>query len=286
MTGWDDLVSELYEERTGRETEPVDIGDGGYLSWLYGSSTARMGNWPPPFLRGATIMMDSRVELRRKARSPHYKAKRSARRKESVEAQAKWQMVHDFADLIEEDPRFDFLRVDGLEADDLVALWAWKFGTENRVKVFAIDKDFLQLDPYLELVKMGGDEVSLGTYIEGLQKRLHGYGPLKPEHIPMILSLLGDSADSIPRLLARGVVGLDFLAHVLWGTDKPWTEIDREYPDAAANLYDVILPEPEVFGLDVNQVFKIVRDGQWHDGLLKKLMPPYKRMVQGWTPRS
>jgi len=280
-SGWDALL-ETETKKKRAKVNDIDVADGGYLTWLYGSATRRMSAWPPEFIRNALVMMDSKKSNRRD-RSPHYKSGRVERRERSERANETYLLVKDFQRLIVEDPRITFLSVPGCEADDLVAIAAWKFGDPTEpLHVFGQDKDLLQIGPYFTMVEKEGEEVTLGHFHEGLPKALQNAGPLEAWHIPIVLALLGDRSDSVPRFLPRGPVGLRVLAEMLWGTDKPWQMFEEKFPEALPNLYDVLLPDPFLLGLGPGDTIPLLREKRWDAQLLKRLTPGLKKRTKEW----
>jgi hypothetical protein len=278
---WDDLLAGEFTAKRAK-VDDVDVADGGYLTWLYGSSTARMGAWPPEFAKKAIVFMDSRKNNRRD-RSPHYKQGRIDRRNSNEKADVTYQLVKGFQEMIVEDPRITFISHPGCEADDLVAIAAWKWGTADEpLRVFGRDKDLLQIGSYFSMVEKDGEDVTLEHFHEGLPKALQNAGPLEAWQIPIVLALLGDKSDSVPRFLPRGPSGLRILAEMLWGTDKPWDEFLRQFPEAVPNLFDVLLPDPFLFGLAPEDCIPLLKENRWQHDLLRKLDPKLKKKVMSW----
>lgn len=281
---WDELLQTEQKKKRVKVSQ-IDVADGGYLTWLYGSSTNRMQAWPPDFLRSAIIFMDSDVNNRR-LRSPHYKQDRIDRRDTNERSYETWRLVKDFQKIIVEDPRLKFISVQGCEADDLVALAAWKFGDPTEpLRVFGQDKDLLQIGSYFDLVNKDGEAVTLEHFHEGLPKGLQKDGPLESWHIPLVLSLLGDKSDSVPRFLPRGPSGLAQLAELLWRTERPHEAFSRDFPEAIGNLYDVLLPDPALLGLSIDETVQVLKEGRWTPALLSRLNPSLKRRVKRWKLR-
>lgn len=284
------MLSELEEaeeeEYTPRPVLRADVADGGYLSWLYGSASFRHAAWPPRFTgRKPLVFMDSRSELFRKQRSPHYKEGREIKRENDPQWKDRTAMVLHFREIVEElDGRFKFVRIEGLEADDLVALAAWAKSKRKPLRVMGIDKDFLQLHPYLTLRDKDNARVTFARFQDKLPKALHYPRITKGWQILITLALLGDKSDSIPRILALRQVGLAFLA-ALYGYDR-----ERAFQEAYAvykekflvNLYDVILPDPMFFGLSPEETFVLAKNGDWNPGLLDTLPDDKLQELASW----
>lgn len=83
------------------------------------------------------------------------------------------------------------VRIDGVEADDLVASYCRDFN--GRSVILSGDKDFLQLlgDDTVQIRPTGGDE--LWTQERVLEKL-----GCTPENLPYVKALAGDSSDGIP----------------------------------------------------------------------------------------
>lgn len=264
-----------------------DMADGGYLSWLYGSSEIRHQAWPPKFLGPKpVVVMDSRSTLYRRQRSPHYKLNREMKRGEDHRMEARTQLVREFRDLIEEeDGRFRFVRIEGLEADDLVALAAWRYGRGKRpVRLMGIDKDFLQVENLVI-----SDKDNIPVTMERFQHRLPGACQqpriTRPWQIPITLALFGDKSDGVPRILAPRTPGLSFLAS-LWAMDCRMaflTAYEHYGDDFSRNLYDVALPDPHILDAKPDDVMEAFVAGDWNAKLFDSVWPEIKTEVESWS---
>jgi hypothetical protein len=138
----------------------------------------------------------------RKQLYPDYKKYRN------VDKDAVLEMVWSLRREVEEDKLLPLCQIDGLEADDLVACWSL-FNSEDRI--VGIDKDFFQLPnteyvyyhsmkPYSVIDAIG----NLPQYVQSLASR----------NFALYQILLGDVADNIPRLLAKGKRGKEQIADV------------------------------------------------------------------------
>lgn len=297
-TDWSAEMDEIDElTATDQQFAPrpdinVDIADGGYLSWLYGSAEIRHQAWPPKFVGNKPlIVMDSRGPLFRKQRNPGYKVGREEKRENDPEWKDRTPMVHNFREIIEEeDGRFRFVRIEGLEADDLVALASWyrrrKINKPTKpLYVMGIDKDFLQLGNLVHITDKDGIPVQYWRFQRRLPVALQR--PLITEgwQVLLTLALMGDKSDSIPRLLAPRTPGLSFLNELYSCTlrqafERAFDEYGRPF---LANLYDVILPDPHIFGMDPGDVFDMLITGGWSSGLYNKIDTHIREEVDSWN---
>lgn len=129
----------------------------------------------------------------RKKEFPLYKA---ARKKSRDDSNLDWDMVFEFfgrvSTELQENSPFKVLRVDGAEADDIIAVLVEStqdFGKNEPVMIVSNDKDFLQLQKYS----------NVDQYSPMKQKKINEINPhayLK-QHI-----FRGDSSDGIPNILS------------------------------------------------------------------------------------
>lgn len=295
MTNWSKLAKEIdkleedfWYEPHERPTLEVDIADGGYLSWLYGSSILRHQAWPPKFHgKKPIVVMDSRTVLYRRLRSPHYKLNRESKREDDEKMQARTKMVRDFRQLVEEeDGRFKFVRIEGLEADDLVALatWLWNGTDEKPVRLMGIDKDFLQVEG-LRISDKDNVPVTLSRFQERLPKACQEPRMTRPWQVPLTLALLGDKSDGVPRILAPRTPGLSFLASLFSMTQaEAYLAAYEHYgEDFARNLYDVALPDPYILGFNVDDCLEAFVTERWTSKLWRKVWPHVQQEVLSWA---
>lgn len=258
-----------------------DIIDGGYLTYVFGLTAWGQASWPPSYAQGPLIMMDGPEKTIREIQFPPYKSARRAKRAADPNYKKAHERVSLFRKAIEEDPRIRIIRVPGLEADDLVILGAW--ATKKKSLVLGIDKDLLQASPYLKMYDHHGEQITRKRFQARLAKALQGK-KLRGKHIPMILSILGDKSDSVPRLLDKRELWL--LWRLLWEKSQPdWHTAYKKFgADLLLNLYTVILPHPSCFDLNKASVFDLVSNGNWNPKtLMPKLLPVYKEMVKSWS---
>ena len=95
--------------------------------------------------------------------------------------------------------RLPVIRVEGIEADDIIASLVRKFsGAVDRVVIVSSDKDLMQL--------VSPDVVMLDTMKDrwiGEQEVMERFG-VDPSHVPDVLALIGDSSDNVPGLTGVG----------------------------------------------------------------------------------
>ncbi len=261
------------------ELPTFHIVDGGYITHVFGMTGWGQANWPPLFLRDSIVMMDSKEKTIREEQYPKYKGERRKRRKDNPYLHETWKRVRSFREIIHDDPRLTLSQVPGLEADDLVVLAAWKFKSCN---VLGIDKDLLQASRYMRMYNYHGERITRASFQHRLAKTLQS-NPLYSRHIPMVLSILGDKSDSVPRLLAPRDLGT--LWRMLWDSGTPdWDAAYNKWGKLLLrNLSLVLLPHPSVFNLKRKEMFDIVRAGEWRPKLLSQLVPYIREEVDKWT---
>lgn len=260
-----------------------DIVDGGYLTWLYGAKPFARGAWPPPSVRGAFLALDCLDLTFRTQRDPTYKANRIDKRFEDQAVYDQWQRIRELRRDVIEDPRLTCIRIDGLEADDIIALLSWKFATKGPLQLLAQDKDLLQISG-VQITDNQGVAVDLARFAHRLPKAVTRE-PLKRNQIPLILALLGDKSDNIPRLVERG--DLYIVAQILNSNRRDaYNRAYKEYGQAFLNnLYAVILPDPSIFDMDEGMVFTATSQGKWGPDLLQILKPEYADEVKTWKEK-
>lgn len=246
----------------------VRVVDGGYISWVYGSSPLRWAAWNPLKFLGWIVAMDS-VQNIRKVVEPSYKQKREDKRASDPGKLAVKERVDVFKEAVNNDPRLCRLELHGLEADDVVALLAWKYpGT----RVIGGDKDLLQLLPWLASFKGIDDEpYTVARYHKRLPDSCADL-KLTPELIPLSLSLMGDKSDSIPRLIPP--YRLEIFRNIVRDRD-PYKRAQEKFgEDFLRNLQLVALPYPGVFGCKAEETYDLLRSGFWKpDALMPNLRP-------------
>lgn len=255
----------------------VDIIDGGYITYIYSANPFAVSSFPPQSCRGPLIMLDSIGPTFRVQRDATYKAHRKDRKFADQKAFITTTRVRELRERIRDDPRVRTARVEGLEADDLLALAAWRF---KSVSAMAVDKDLLQIEG-IRLFDVRGEEITIPRFQKRLPKSLQKT-PLQAEHIPLILALLGDKSDNVPKIVQRG--DLWRVWSIVWGNDDPWKEAYNHYGQRfLKNLYCVILPDPSLFKLSPKEVWRRCQAGEWDRRMLKELSPEMKKEVKSWS---
>ena len=260
-----------------------DIVDGGYLTWIYGSKPFSRGNWPPQSVRGAILALDCLDDTFRKRRDETYKANRIERRFDNPDAYAQWHRIRELRRDVVEDPRLHCVRISGLEADDIIALAAWKFATKkSMLLLLAQDKDLLQIQG-VNITDNQGVVVDLARFSNRLPKAITRE-PLTREQIPLVLALMGDKSDNVPRLVDRGDLWRMSQILRLPKVSSRYALAKKFYGEPfLRNLYAVVLPDPHIFGFTRYDVFELLADEHWGAGLLSSLKTNYKFAVKKWS---
>lgn len=147
----------------------------------------------PAFLAAA---FDSRTKTFRHEIYPEYKANRS-KTPEDLHAQVPW--IEEILNAL----KIPVLRVDGFEADDIIATVAKKCKEEGReCRILSGDKDLLQLvdETCKEMVP---NKANGGWEINGKEDVFVKWG-IYPEKILDYLSLVGDASDNVPGVKGVG----------------------------------------------------------------------------------
>ncbi|MDR3199827.1 MAG: DNA polymerase I [Spirochaetales bacterium] len=140
-----------------------------------------------------TIALDSKTPTFRHEMYPEYKM---TRQKTPDDLREQIPIIEEIAAAL----RIPAIRVDGVEADDIMASLAKKCGAEDRpCYIISGDKDLLQM--------VGGSVKVLrpdkGGFIETGSEEVFGAWGVHPEQILDYLSLVGDSSDNVPG--AKGI---------------------------------------------------------------------------------
>lgn len=140
-----------------------------------------------------------RSELKRSADLEQYKAHRESMPEELVYQLPKIMEVLDGYNI----PKY---KVDGYEADDVIATLATKFSSED-IEVFVVtgDKDLLQLvEPNVNIALLGkGEGKSLFKYIR-TDNDVVDYLGVTPSQVIDLFGLMGDKSDGIPGVQGIG----------------------------------------------------------------------------------
>lgn len=246
----------------------MEIVDGGYLCWKYGLFPVSAWEQVRPNYRGAILCIDSTTSWRASI-YPTYKEHRQTKRLDPKIAAKKAQVV-DFRGFLLEDPTISTCYLEGIEADDLVAIHFLQAShvTDQDLRVYAVDKDLMQVPG---LWRFMYDLDNNRSHTELNYRRAPGYWPGFRDEKDVLLAqlLFGDRSDSIPRLLPR--YDRD-TARWIWRQSKPlwvcWLQWKEEF---VRSLYQLLIPavclhrqyptyrtSPEALILDLES------GGYWH----------------------
>lgn len=105
----------------------------------------------------------------------------------------------------------------GVEADDLVAAYWRGNRAGQRLYILSGDKDFLQLlDGYTEQIRPGGGVDERWTI-----NRVRTEFGCKPEHLPLVMALTGDTSDNVPGIPGFGTkTAVKVLSKHDWSLDS------------------------------------------------------------------
>lgn len=165
----------------------------GAVSIFFRNLKALMAKYKPKYLAAA---FDSRTPTFRHKMYDQYKATRQ-KTPDDLHAQVPW--IEDVLEKL----GVPVLRVDGFEADDIIATVAKKCAEQNMgCRILSGDKDLLQLvtDTCKE---MQPDKNSGGWETVGIEQVKTKWG-IPPELILDYLSLLGDASDNVPGVAGVG----------------------------------------------------------------------------------
>jgi hypothetical protein len=166
---------------------------------------------------------------------PAYKQHRNT----GDDKQAVVQMVWELRKRVETEALLPLCSIEGLEADDLVACW-YLFNSHNHI--VGVDKDFFQL-PDLEFVYY--HNFNYYHRDSAIEKMPEYVKELAERNFALYQILLGDVADNIPRLLAKGKQGKEQIEQALYADDlgelDTWL-IDTYGEQAKINAALVLLP--------------------------------------------
>ncbi len=163
------------------------------VSIFFRNLKALLSKYKPGYLAAA---FDSRTPTFRHEMYPEYKATRQ-KTPDDLHAQVPW---------IEEilcGLKVPVLRVDGFEADDIIATVAKVCREQNRpCRILSGDKDLLQLVNE-NCKEMQPDKFNGGWVEDGIEEVIAKWG-IGPEKILDYLSLVGDAADNVPGVKGVG----------------------------------------------------------------------------------
>jgi 5'-3' exonuclease len=94
-----------------------------------------------------------------------------------------------------------FMQVEGYEADDIIAAYAKQLPEDSLIDIITTDKDLYQLiSERVRIVDILGKE----TYTDQMREKIVDKIGTGPESIKLLLSIAGDTADSIPGVKGVG----------------------------------------------------------------------------------
>lgn len=129
-------------------------------------------------------------------------------------------MVWELRRQVEQEQLLPLCSVEGLEADDLVA--CWNIFNPND-EIIGVDKDFFQLPNEPAIFYHNLKPFNIASFYDKLPDYVQ---PLARKNFALYQILLGDVADNIPRLLAKGRQGKEQVAEALvaieYGTLGEW----------------------------------------------------------------
>lgn len=243
------------------------VADGGYLSWVFGSDPRRIQLWNKSAVLEFSVWMNTVIimeggDLERNKFFPDYKAHRKEAVKKDPAATARRIRVHKFTRSMERDRKLQTVKFSGLEADDVLAAWAvlnWE-ERQTPMHVFGIDKDYLQMGQLMDIRKTNMDSVNFAGWKDKQQKTIQ---PVLTSawHIALILALMGDISDNVPRLIPPRQ--LDIVLDI-FNASNPWNEAKKLYgDDFLRNLYLTVLPGAWTFDPIPTpaQTFEIISSG-------------------------
>lgn len=257
----------------------MKVVDGGYMSWVFGSDVKRIQLWNSSAktsysMWNNTVIIMEGGNLFRNEYYGDYKLHRKEVVKKDPAARARRLRVKLFTETMEQDGTLNTIKFFGLEADDIIAAWSvlnWQKHTQP-MELIAIDKDYLQLRPMVNICKTDGVEINFEGWVNKMQKKLQ---PVLSRywHVVMMLALMGDTSDNVPRLIPpyKLQIVLDILE-----THNPWlAAYDRYQDDFIRNLYLTVLPGAWCFEPTPNadDCFEIIASGglyAWYDMPMRK----------------
>lgn len=124
-----------------------------------------------------------------------YAAYKAARHERSGDETAHFALAKEFLSLA----NIHHIERAGVEADDLVASYCRQSEVNERVVILSGDKDFLQLlNGWTEQIRPGSNNERWTA------NRVRSELGCKPEHLPMVMALTGDSGDGVPGVPGFG----------------------------------------------------------------------------------
>lgn len=174
--------------------------DSGYLSFKM--AFGNFDSWQYKHGHNVSIFaVDSRSK--RRDLTTDYKLNRNLGKEDIIET------VHQLRRQIETEQLLPLCKIDGLEADDIVACWNL-FNPSQ--KIIGVDKDFFQL-PNVEYVYY--HDLKPYSFMQTVGKLPQYAQPIASRNFALYQMLFGDVADGIQRLLPKGKEGKQQLEFIL-----------------------------------------------------------------------
>lgn len=253
----------------GKRKNSENVIDGGYVSWTYGSRKFSWSIWMKARERylNSILLLDSRNSFRKRF-FPEYKSHREERLDEDKRAQLR-KMVRAFEKNLEIDPGFRNIRFIGLEADDLVALYAMKC---KKLRVLGADKDLLQLNnSRVRIERIDGSQLTIVDFLKKYPKAISPYISEEAD-VLLTLAIMGDKSDDVPRLLQPRDFGT--IAKIL-ESSRPFSEAHDLFGlDFERNLALTVLPCPWVFHeVAIHHLPEMLDEGSYPMDFREQLLP-------------
>lgn len=157
-----------------------------------------------------------------------YKAKRHDKPTEEQEVETPFGLAKQFLSFA----NIHHVEMPGVEADDIIASYWQNKPYDEKLVILSGDKDFFQLlNGWTEQVRPGQGDTDRWTV-----NRVRSHMQCRPEQIPMVMALTGDTVDGIP-----GVPGFGTKTAVKWLGRCDWDlkRVVLECPKAEG-MWDVI----------------------------------------------
>lgn len=167
---------------------------------------------------------------KRKELYPDYKKYRNVGKDDVI------RMVWNLRKQVEQEKLLPLCSIEGLEADDLVACWDL-FNPED--DIIGVDKDFFQIP---NLSHTFYHNMKAYTKYAAIEKLPDYVQQLAIENFALYQILLGDVADNIPRLLAKGKEGKEQINYILHGGYLHFNLLDLFGDKVKTNAALVLLP--------------------------------------------
>jgi hypothetical protein len=179
--------------------------DGGYLTFKL--SFGGYDQWQAKHGTNVSLFaMDNKPDRRKLY--PQYKEHRNDGKEDVLK------LVYELRNRIEQEQILPLCSIEGLEADDLVACWNIFNPTDQ---IFGVDKDYFQLPDLRYIFYHNGKIYDKYQVLENLPEYVFS---LAFKNFSLYQVLLGDVADRIPRLLAKGKEGKKQIDQVLFSVGE------------------------------------------------------------------